>query len=177
MGRAGQFLPPTSRHVQPGQPAPKIPPLPPWGVHARIKRASLISRYFFPLRPHSGVNQWVANTRWAARDSNPGPPDKKPHCERNGHGTFQHPPSPILARLRRAKSRLRPLIRTSQTPSSTSHTPCYHNATMRYVAPMRVSSFSARRPRLGRLRNLDELAALHIEEVPVNWNLVRHQRV
>ena len=78
----------------------RIPPLPPWGGHARINNPSLVSRYFLDLDPHSGVNQWVANTRWGRPGFEPETTGLKVHWELNGHGTFQHPPSPILARLK-----------------------------------------------------------------------------
>ncbi len=39
------------------------PPLPPMGRRAHRNRPSLVSQYFFPFDPHSGVKQWVANTR------------------------------------------------------------------------------------------------------------------
>ena len=67
----------------------------------------------------------------------PGTTGLKVHREFNAGGAFQHPPSPILARLKRAASRTsNGLIQTAQNPSRISRITCHHNATMLNVAPM-----------------------------------------
>ena len=45
----------------------------------------------------------------------PGTTGLKVHWEFNGHGTFQHPPSPILARLSNTEHRLRRTVFTTNS--------------------------------------------------------------
>ena len=61
----------------------------------------------------------------------PGTTGLKVHLEFNGDRAFQHPPSPILARLRRAASRTPDrLLQPGETPNPISRNSCQHNATI-----------------------------------------------
>jgi len=74
------------------------PPLPPWGS-THVHKDPLSSSSIFFQSPPQRCEAVGGKHKVGRPGLEPGTTGLKVHWELNGHGTFQHPPSPILTRL------------------------------------------------------------------------------